>query len=185
VIESKEGSRGPAHRIKSHHNVGGLPKRMKLKLIEPLRYLFKDEVRQLARLLGIPPSFWKRQPFPGPGLAIRIIGEVTQERLEILRSADSIITEEIQRAGLDDELWQYFGVLPVIRSVGVMGDCRTYAYPIVVRAVTSRDGMTADWYPIPPKVMDRISRRIVNEVQGVNRVLFDVTSKPPATIEWE
>jgi len=185
VIESKEGSRGPAHRIKSHHNVGGLPKRMKLKLIEPLRYLFKDEVRQLARLLGIPPSFWKRQPFPGPGLAIRIVGEVTQERLEILRSADSIITEEIQRAGLDDELWQYFGVLPVIRSVGVMGDCRTYAYPIVVRAVTSRDGMTADWYPIPPKVMDRISRRIVNEVQGVNRVLFDVTSKPPATIEWE
>lgn len=185
VIESQQGSRGPAHRIKSHHNVGGLPRRMKLELIEPLRYLFKDEVRQLAALLGIPPSFWKRQPFPGPGLAIRVIGEVTEERLKILRAADAIVSEEIQRAGLDEELWQYFGVLPVIRSVGVMGDRRTYAFPIVIRAVTSRDGMTADWYSLPYKVLDKISRRIVNEVPGVNRVLFDITSKPPATIEWE
>jgi GMP synthase (glutamine-hydrolysing) len=185
VIESQEGSRGPAHRIKSHHNVGGLPRRMKLKLVEPLRYLFKDEVRQLAALLGVPPTLWKRQPFPGPGLAIRVIGEVTPERLDILRTADLIITDEVQKAGLNDELWQYFGVLPVIRSVGVMGDRRTYAYPVVVRAVTSRDGMTADWFPMPHKLMDKIARRIVNEVAGVNRVLFDITSKPPSTIEWE
>ncbi|MHA2621263.1 MAG: glutamine-hydrolyzing GMP synthase [bacterium JZ-2024 1] len=185
VIESQQGSRGPAHRIKSHHNVGGLPRRMKLELIEPLRYLFKDEVRQLASLLGIPPAVWKRQPFPGPGLAIRVIGEVTPERLEILRQADRIITEEIQKAGIDEELWQYFGVLPLIRSVGVMGDRRTYAYPIVIRAVTSRDGMTADWYPLSHNLLGRISRRIVNEVPGVNRVLFDITSKPPSTIEWE
>ncbi len=185
VIESRQGTRGPAHRIKSHHNVGGLPRRMQLKVIEPLRYLFKDEVRRIAALLGIPESIRRRQPFPGPGLAIRVIGEVTAERLEILRKADRIVTEEIEREGLDAELWQYFAILPAIRTVGVMGDQRTYAYPIVVRVVTSTDGMTADGYPLPYEVMSRITRRIVNEVENVNRVLFDFTSKPPATIEWE
>jgi len=185
VIESQAGSRGPADRIKSHHNVAGLPERMNLKLLEPLRYLFKDEVREVARELGIPREIWGRQPFPGPGLAIRIIGEVTRERLEILREADKIIQEEIHKAGLSDKIWQFFAVLPVIKSVGVMGDKRTYAYPVVLRAVTSRDGMTADWPRIPYKTLERISSRVLNEVQGVNRFLFDISTKPPATIEWE
>jgi GMP synthase (glutamine-hydrolysing) len=184
VIESG-GTEGVAATIKSHHNVGGLPEDMKMKLVEPLRLLFKDEVRRVGEELGMPERMVWRQPFPGPGLGIRIIGEVTRERLEILREADSILLDEVRRAGLYRDLWQSFAVLPAIRSVGVQGDERTYGYPIVVRAVTSDDAMTADWARLPYDLLETISARIVNEIPGVNRVVLDVTSKPPATIEWE
>lgn len=182
VIES--GSRTAA-KIKSHHNVGGLPEEMDFELVEPLRLIFKDEVRKVGDELGLPERMVWRQPFPGPGLAIRIIGEVTRERLEILRDADAILLEEIRRAGLYSELWQSFAILPAIRSVGVQGDSRTYAYPIVIRAVSSEDAMTADWARLPYDLLERISSRIINEVPGVNRVALDISSKPPATIEWE
>ncbi len=174
-----------AAKIKTHHNVGGLPEDMNFKLVEPLRFLFKDEVRAVAEELGLPTDLVWRQPFPGPGLAIRITGEVTKERLDLLRSADWIIIDEIKRAGLYRKVWQSFAVLIPTKSVGVMGDQRTYAYPIVLRAVTSEDAMTADWARLPYEVLDRISNRIVNEVPGINRVVLDITSKPPATIEWE
>jgi len=182
VIES---GTADAAKIKSHHNVGGLPDDMELELIEPLRDLFKDEVRAVGEELGIPEEIVWRQPFPGPGLAVRIIGEVTKERLDILRAADAIVLEEIRRAGLHDELWQSFAILPAIRSVGVQGDGRTYAYPLIVRAVTSEDAMTADWARLPYEVLERISSRVINEVTGINRVAYDISSKPPATIEWE
>lgn len=182
VIESGSGQ---AAKIKSHHNVGGLPEDMEFDLIEPLRDLFKDEVRAVGAELGLPDEIVWRQPFPGPGLAVRIIGEVTSERLEMLRAADFIITDEVTKAGLDRELWQVFGVLLGIRSVGVQGDGRTYAHPLVVRAVTSEDAMTADWARLPYELIDKISSRIINEVDGINRVALDVSSKPPATIEWE
>ena len=182
VIES--GGRDAAT-IKSHHNVGGLPEDMRVELVEPLRQLFKDEVRLVGEELGLPERMVWRQPFPGPGLAIRIIGEVTRERLDILRRADYVLQEEIRRAGLYRELWQSFAVLPAVRSVGVMGDSRTYAYPIVIRAVTSDDAMTADWARLPYDLLERIAGRIINEVPGVNRVALDITSKPPGTIEWE
>jgi GMP synthase (glutamine-hydrolysing) len=184
VIESG-GTEGVAATIKSHHNVGGLPDDMEMKLVEPLRLLFKDEVRRVGEELGMPERMVWRQPFPGPGLAIRIIGDITPERLEILREADAILLEEIRRAGLYRELWQSFVVLPAIRSVGVQGDERTYGYPAVIRAVTSDDAMTADWARLPYDLIETISGRIVNEIPGVNRVVLDVTSKPPATIEWE
>jgi len=184
VIESG-GTDGVAAKIKSHHNVGGLPADMQMELVEPLRLLFKDEVRRVGEELGLPEAMVWRQPFPGPGLAIRIIGEVTAERLEILREADAILQEEVRRAGLERELWQAFAVLPAIRSVGVQGDERTYAYPIAIRAVTSEDAMTADWARLPHDLLETISSRIVNELPGVNRVVLDITSKPPATIEWE
>ena len=171
--------------IKSHHNVGGLPDDMQFELVEPLRNLFKDEVRRIGEELGLPEEIVWRQPFPGPGLAVRVAGTITPERLEILRQADAIVLEEIRRAGLYREIWQSFAVLPVVRSVGVMGDERTYEYPIVVRAVTSDDAMTADWARLPAEVLERISSRIINEVPGVNRVAYDITSKPPGTIEWE
>ncbi len=171
--------------IKTHHNVGGLPEQMDLELVEPLRLLFKDEVRRVGVELGLPEDVVLRQPFPGPGLAVRIVGEVTAGRLGTLRAADRIVLEEVRRAGLDAELWQWFAVLPAVRTVGVMGDGRTYAYPIVVRAVTSEDAMTADFARLPWEVLERISTRVVGEVPGVNRVAYDVTSKPPGTIEWE
>ncbi len=183
VIES--GGSENAATIKSHHNVGGLPEDMEMELVEPLRLLFKDEVRRVGAELGLPERMVWRQPFPGPGLSIRIIGEVTYERLEILRAADSILQEEIRRAGLYRELWQSFAVLPAIRSVGVQGDERTYAYPIVIRAVTSEDAMTADWARLPYDLLETISSRIINEIPGVNRVALDISSKPPSTIEWE
>jgi GMP synthase (glutamine-hydrolysing) len=182
IIES---GTSDAARIKSHHNVGGLPDDMQFDLVEPLRNLFKDEVRLMGEELGLPEEIVWRQPFPGPGLAVRIVGTVTAERLEVLRRADAIVTEEIKRAGLYRELWQSFAVLPAVRTVGVMGDERTYAYPIVIRAVTSDDAMTADWARLPYDVLERMSTRLINEVPGVNRVAFDVTSKPPGTIEWE
>ena len=182
VIESGTDT---AQTIKSHHNVGGLPKKLGFKLIEPLRSLFKDETRELGEKLGIPHDLVWRQPFPGPGLGIRVLGEITPERLEIVRESDAILREEIKKAGLDEEIWQYFTVLPGIRSVGVMGDGRTYDYAVGIRAVTSIDGMTADFAKIPWDVLQKISVRIVNEVDHVNRILYDVTSKPPSTIEWE
>ena len=184
VIESSS-VRGPSQTIKSHHNVGGLPERMKMKLIEPLRDLFKDEVRRIGRDLGMPEDILGRQPFPGPGLAVRIVGEVTPERVEILQNADEIVVAEIKAAGLYSQIWQSFAVLLPVRSVGVMGDQRTYAYTCAIRAVHSEDGMTADWTPLPYELLKRISNRIVNEVRGINRVVYDITSKPPGTIEWE
>jgi GMP synthase (glutamine-hydrolysing) len=185
VIESVSFSGGPSVTIKSHHNVGGLPERMNLKLVEPLRELFKDEVRTLGRELGLPESFVGRHPFPGPGLAIRIPGEVTKEKADVLRLADEIYLDEIRRAGLYDEIWQAFAVLLPVRTVGVMGDGRTYDQVVGLRAVTSTDGMTADFYPFEMAFLGRVARRIINEVRGVNRVVYDVTSKPPGTIEWE
>ena len=182
IIES--GTKDAA-RIKSHHNVGGLPEDMQFELVEPLRHLFKDEVRAVGEELGLPEEIVWRQPFPGPGLAVRIVGTVTPERVEILRAADAIVTEEVRRAGLYRQLWQSFAVLPAVRTVGVQGDERTYAYPVVIRAVTSDDAMTADWARLPYDVLERLSSRIINEVPGVNRVALDVTSKPPGTIEWE
>jgi GMP synthase (glutamine-hydrolysing) len=184
VIES--GGQGDvAATIKSHHNVGGLPEDVDFELVEPLRMLFKDEVRRVGEELGLPEAMVWRQPFPGPGLAIRIIGDVTRERLDIVRDADAILQEEIRRAGLYRELWQSFAVLPAIRSVGVQGDERTYAYPIVIRAVTSDDAMTADWARLPYDLLETLSSRIINEIPAVNRVCLDISSKPPATIEWE
>ncbi len=184
VIESRS-VRGPSQIIKSHHNVGGLPEKMKLKLIEPLKELFKDEVRKIGRDLGMPEEILQRQPFPGPGLAVRILGEVTPERLTILRECDDIVVNEIKQAGLYQKIWQSFAVLLPVMSVGVMGDQRTYANTCAIRAVHSEDGMTADWVPLPHEVLKTISSRIVNEVKGVNRVVYDITSKPPGTIEWE
>ena len=185
VIESVSFTGGPSVTIKSHHNVGGLPARMNMKLVEPLRELFKDEVRALGRELGLPPAFVDRHPFPGPGLAIRCPGEITRDKLDILRRADDIYIEEIRRAGLYDEIWQAFAVLLPVRTVGVMGDYRTYDYVVGLRAVTSTDGMTADFYPFDMKFIGHVATRIVNEVKGVNRVVYDITSKPPGTIEWE
>lgn len=182
VIES---GTADAAKIKSHHNVGGLPADMRFQLVEPLRLLFKDEVRAVGEQLGLPEEIIWRQPFPGPGLAVRIIGEVTRERLDLLRRADAVVLEEIRRAGLYRQVWQAFAVLPAVRTVGVQGDGRTYAYPVVVRAVTSEDAMTADWARLPYEVLERISGRIINEVPGINRVAYDISSKPPATIEWE
>jgi GMP synthase (glutamine-hydrolysing) len=184
VIESG-GVHGTAAVLKSHHNVGGLPEDMTLRLVEPLRDLFKDEVRAVGHALGLPDEIVWRQPFPGPGLGVRIIGEVTREKVAILQDADAIVREEIHAAGLEREIWQAFVVLPDIRSVGVMGDERTYAHPVVIRAVTSDDAMTADWARLPYDLLDRMARRIVNEVRGINRVAYDITSKPPGTIEWE
>jgi len=184
VFESSS-VKGPSQTIKSHHNVGGLPLGMKLKLIEPLRDLFKDEVRRIGRDLGMPEEILGRQPFPGPGLAVRILGEVTPERVALLQEADEIVVSEIKSAGLYNSIWQSFAVLLPVMSVGVMGDQRTYAYTAAVRAVHSEDGMTADWTPLPYEVLKRISSRIVNEVRGINRVVYDITSKPPGTIEWE
>jgi GMP synthase (glutamine-hydrolysing) len=184
VIESRS-VRGPSQTIKTHHNVGGLPENMKLRLIEPLKDLFKDEVRKIGRDLGMPEDILQRQPFPGPGLAVRILGEVTPERLALLREADDIVVSEIKRAGLYTRIWQSFAVLLPVMSVGVMGDQRTYAYTCAIRAVHSEDGMTADWVPLPTEVLKSISSRIVNEVKGINRVVYDITSKPPGTIEWE
>lgn len=184
VIESVS-FKGPSATIKTHHNVGGLPEKMNLKLIEPFRELFKDEVRAVGRALGIPEHFIERHPFPGPGLAIRVPGALSKERLDILRDADEVYLEEIRKAGLYNEIWQAFAVLLPVQTVGVMGDERTYEYVCALRAVTSTDGMTADWYPMPHEILSRISNRIINEVRGINRVVYDISSKPPATIEWE
>ncbi len=185
VIESVSVTGGPSVTIKSHHNVGGLPARMKMKLVEPLRELFKDEVRRLGRELGLPEAFVGRHPFPGPGLAIRIPGEVTPERLDLLRRADRVYLEEIRAAGLYDAIWQAFAVLLPVRSVGVMGDGRSYDYVLALRAVTSTDGMTADYYRFDHEFLASTATRIINEVRGINRVTYDITSKPPGTIEWE
>jgi GMP synthase (glutamine-hydrolysing) len=184
VIESVS-FKGPSATIKTHHNVGGLPSNMRFKLVEPLRELFKDEVRELGAVLGLPAEIIWRQPFPGPGLAIRVLGEVTEERLALLREADAVVQEEVRQAGLERELWQAFAVLLPIRTVGVMGDFRTYAQVIALRAVSSQDAMTADWARLPYDLLGRISSRIINEVKGVNRVVYDISSKPPSTIEWE
>ncbi|HYB44746.1 MAG TPA: glutamine-hydrolyzing GMP synthase [Candidatus Methylomirabilis sp.] len=184
VIESVS-FKGPSATIKTHHNVGGLPERMRFKLVEPLRELFKDEVRQVGTLLGLPPEIIWRQPFPGPGLAIRVLGDITEERLDLVREADAIVQEEVRRAGLERELWQAFAVLLPVRTVGVMGDFRTYSQVIALRAVMSQDAMTADWARLPYDLLGLISNRIINEVAGVNRVVFDISSKPPSTIEWE
>jgi GMP synthase (glutamine-hydrolysing) len=185
VIESVSFTGGPSVTIKSHHNVGGLPERMNMRLVEPLRELFKDEVRALGRELGLPEAFVGRHPFPGPGLAIRCPGAITREKLDILRLADEIYIEEIRRVGLYDDIWQAFAVLLPVKTVGVMGDYRTYDYVVGLRAVTSTDGMTADFYPFDTQFLGTVATRIVNEVKGVNRVVYDVTSKPPGTIEWE
>ena len=185
VIESVSFTGGPSVTIKSHHNVGGLPERMNMRLVEPLRELFKDEVRALGRELGLPEKFVGRHPFPGPGLAIRCPGAITREGLDILRRADAIYLEEIRRAGLYDDIWQAFAVLLPVRTVGVMGDARTYEHVCALRAVTSVDGMTADFYPFDMAFLGRVANRIVNEVRGINRVTYDITSKPPGTIEWE
>jgi len=185
VIESSSTIASPSVKIKTHHNVGGLPKNLKLKLIEPLRDLFKDEVRQIAVQLGLPESIIYRQPFPGPGLAVRIVGEVTKQRLDLLREADERVAEEIKKAGLYKEIWQSFAVLLPIKTVGIMGDQRSYENVVALRCVTSADGMTADWFRLPYDVLEKISNRIINEVKGVNRVVYDISSKPPATIEWE
>ena len=182
IVESGGGDNA---NIKSHHNVGGLPDDMDFELVEPLRHLFKDEVRAVGEELGLPEEIVWRQPFPGPGLAVRIIGTITPERIEILQAADAVVVEEIKRAGLYRQIWQSFAVLPAVRTVGVMGDDRTYAYPIIIRAVTSDDAMTADWARLPYEVLERIASRVINEVPGVNRVAYDITSKPPGTIEWE
>jgi GMP synthase (glutamine-hydrolysing) len=184
VIESSS-VKGPSQTIKSHHNVGGLPETMKLKLIEPLRDLFKDEVRRIGGDLQMPDDILQRQPFPGPGLAVRILGEISPERVALLQEADDIVVTEIKRAGLYQQIWQSFAVLLPVKSVGVMGDQRTYAYTCAIRAVHSEDGMTADWVPLPYDVLKTISSRIVNEIRGINRVVYDITSKPPGTIEWE
>jgi len=184
VIESAS-VLGPAVVIKSHHNVGGLPERMRFALVEPLRDLFKDEVRRVGRDLGLDPEFVVRQPFPGPGLAVRVVGEITRERLDMLRLADKVVAEEIRRAGWYERVWQSFAVLLPVRSVGVMGDARTYEYTVAIRAVESLDGMTADWARLPHDLLATISSRIVNEVRGINRVVYDISSKPPSTIEWE
>ncbi|MBC5811182.1 MAG: glutamine-hydrolyzing GMP synthase [Candidatus Eremiobacteraeota bacterium] len=185
VIESKTPASKAGHKIKSHHNVGGLPEKMHLALVEPLRALFKDEVREAGRVLGLPEAIVERQPFPGPGLAVRVLGEVTADRLETVRAADAIVTSEIEAAELSPRPWQYFAVLTPLQSVGVMGDGRTYANLVAVRAIVSEDGMTADWARLPHALLERISTRIVNEVPGVNRIAYDITSKPPATVEWE
>jgi len=185
VIESVSFTGGPSVTIKSHHNVGGLPERMNMKLVEPLRELFKDEVRKLGRELGLPEKMIRRHPFPGPGLAIRVPGEITREKLEILRKADAVYLDAIDKAGLYDEIWQAFAVLLPVKTVGVMGDGRTYDYVCALRAVTSTDGMTADFYPFEPKFLGHVATRIINEVRGINRVVYDYTSKPPGTIEWE
>ncbi len=185
IIESRSAFGGPTSIIKSHHNVGGLPKKMKLKLVEPLQFLFKDEVRKLGKAIGLPEELVWRQPFPGPGLAIRIIGEINQRRLSILRNVDAILLEEIKASGYYKRLWQSFAVLLPVKSVGVMGDKRTYENIIAIRAVTSKDAMTADWARLPYKILGQISNRIINEVKGVNRVVYDISSKPPSTIEWE
>jgi GMP synthase (glutamine-hydrolysing) len=185
VIESVSPRGGPSVTIKTHHNVGGLKPGMKFALIEPLRELFKDEVRNVGRELGLPEEIVGRHPFPGPGLAIRVLSDITREKLDVLRKADAIYLEEIRAAGLYDDIWQAFAVLLPVRSVGVMGDFRTYENVVALRAVTSTDGMTADWFPFPHDALGRISSRIINEVKGVNRVVYDVSSKPPATIEWE
>ncbi|MDP2044292.1 MAG: GMP synthase (glutamine-hydrolyzing), partial [Candidatus Omnitrophota bacterium] len=185
VIESISPTGGPSRKIKSHHNVGGLPAQMRLKLIEPLRELFKDEAREIGRQLGLPDNIIRRQPFPGPGLAVRIIGEITRERLDLLREADKRVIEEISKAGLYDQIWQSFAVLLPVKSVGIMGDERTYENVAALRCVSSFDGMTADWVKLPYEVMEKISNRIINEVKGINRVVYDISSKPPATIEWE
>jgi GMP synthase (glutamine-hydrolysing) len=185
VIESVSFTGGPSVTIKSHHNVGGLPARMNMKLVEPLRELFKDEVRALGRELGLPETFVGRHPFPGPGLAIRVPGEITREKLDILREADAVYLDEIRKAGLYDKIWQAFAVLLPVKTVGVMGDGRTYEYVCALRAVTSTDGMTADFFPYSMDFLGRAATRIINEVRGVNRVVYDVTSKPPGTIEWE
>jgi len=185
VIESVSFTGGPSVTIKSHHNVGGLPERMNMKLVEPLRELFKDEVRAIGRELGLPEAFVDRHPFPGPGLAIRCPGPITRDKLDILRLADDIFIEEIRRAGLYDDIWQAFAVLLPVKTVGVMGDGRTYDHVCALRAVTSSDGMTADFYPFDMKFIGEVATRIINEVKGVNRVVYDVTSKPPGTIEWE
>jgi GMP synthase (glutamine-hydrolysing) len=185
VIESTSATGGPSVTIKSHHNVGGLPENMRMKLVEPLRDLFKDEVRALGRELGLPESFVGRHPFPGPGLAIRVPGEITRDKLDTLRQADAIYLDEIRKAGLYDQIWQAFAVLLPVKTVGVMGDHRTYEYVCALRAVTSTDGMTADFFPFPMDFLGRAATRIINEVRGVNRVVYDVTSKPPGTIEWE
>jgi GMP synthase (glutamine-hydrolysing) len=185
VIESISPTGGPSRKIKSHHNVGGLPAQMHLKLIEPLRELFKDEAREIGRQLNLPDNIIQRQPFPGPGLAVRIIGEITMERLELLREADKRVIEEISKAGLYEQIWQSFAILLPIKSVGIMGDERTYENVVALRCVSSFDGMTADWVKLPYEVMEKISNRIINEVRGINRVVYDISSKPPATIEWE
>jgi GMP synthase (glutamine-hydrolysing) len=185
VIESTSHDTTAAARIKTHHNVGGLPEKMDFALVEPLRYLFKDEVRRVGAEMGVPEEMVWRQPFPGPGLAVRIIGEVTPDRLHTLRLADAIVVDEVRRAGLYRQVWQSFAVLTPLQTVGVMGDGRTYANVVAVRIVTSDDAMTADWARVPYEVLARISSRIVNEVPGVNRVVYDISSKPPSTIEWE
>jgi len=185
VIESRSAFGGPTSVIKSHHNVGGLPKNMKLKLVEPLKYLFKDEVRKLGKTLDLHEDLIWRQPFPGPGLAVRIIGDITKKRLTILREVDAILLEEIKQNGYYKKLWQSFAILLPLKSVGIMGDMRTYENIAAIRAVTSSDAMTADWAKLPHKLLGRISNRIINEVKGVNRVVYDISSKPPSTIEWE